>query len=91
MLLPAIPPRVEEAHNTSGMRINAANARALVVVASKTSQSKIACLGCPAMFSSDDMIDFKRIRHQVLGEPTVFATIPGASPHQPLKRLVHGS
>lgn len=59
MLIPRLPPRVEQRHNLAGPRINGFNLGALILVAASAGQPKVFFIGGTAAGAGDNVLDGK--------------------------------
>jgi hypothetical protein len=64
--MPTLPTRVEQSYTTAGLRITRRDLRALCIVTNRTGVAKVVRFGFASQHARNDVIDFERIRAQLL-------------------------
>ena len=83
MLRPVVRPRIEQRHSQACVGVNTRQIGPLEGIASITGQGQILRVVVTGVLLGKNVFDVKRDeRRRFLRNPTVFATVAGATPHQ---------
>lgn len=75
MVLPPIPPRVEQSRQLPSGRIDSSDVGSLVIVAREARECEVLEIICVVMFPGDHMVDLKREDVESLGKAAILADL----------------